>query len=54
MGKNNACLLHKIQGWPWLEKTMLEKKKKLDQKIRSDYTYPSRKLQNASMKQDQG
>ena len=55
MGKNEVCLLHKIQGWLWLKINMPEKKmNNLDEKIRRDYTYPKGKLQNASLKQDQG
>ena len=55
MGKNIVCLLHKIQGWLLLKKNMPEKMKNLDEKIRHDYTwYSKRKLQNASLKQDQG
>ena len=54
MGKNKVCLRHKIQGWLWLKKNMLEKNNNLDKKIRRDYTHSKRKSQNASLKQDQG
>ena len=47
-------MFNKIQGWLWLKKNAWKKMNNLDEKIRRDYTYPKGKLQNASLKQDQG